>query len=261
MKLISYNILDGGRDGQDGSRLERVLGLLQRERPELLLLSECCGFERDHERELHRFERALGMSGLLATADSGYHLALFWRGDALLHEAEVLRVGFAHVALRARLTLNGRACKLLGAHLNPASGEARLREAQRLAGQVRPYEPALLLGDLNAVSPRDAAGAHPERWPQRYRERHLRPDGTLDTRAVAALEAAGLIDLDAALHAAHTQPTWPARRFAADRPRQRLDYALASAPLARRASACAPLQDDDAQQASDHLPLCLELQL
>ena len=223
------------------------------------MLNECNQFELQKQRTLRDLARALGMHGVLATADSGYHVALLTRG-AQPEQVRVHRDGFAHVALQARVRLGAHVLNVIGAHLAPFSADARASEATALARLVDPALQNVLLGDLNAISPRDAARLAPERWVQRYRDRHLGRDGRIDTRALAVLQAAGLLDLHAMLHGEATQPTRPTRAFAQpDRPALRIDYVLASAELARRVRACAPGDDPDCEVASDHVPVIADL--
>ncbi|MDD9935322.1 MAG: hypothetical protein OXT09_17045 [Myxococcales bacterium] len=63
-----------------------------------------------------------------------------------------------------------------------------------------------------------------------------------------------LEDLFLRAHPGGWRPTRPTDLLA-DRPRQRLDYALASADLAARLQACEPIDTPASRRASDHLPL------
>ena len=260
MRLLTYNLLAGEDDSEAFERLRKATALLQHARPDLLVLNECNLLARDGGRLLRELEAQLSMNAALAIAHSGYHVAVLQRGGTF-DTVEALQSGFAHAALVARVTVHGLELKVIGTHLDPYSGAQRLLEAQQLLAHVQRDEPTVLLGDLNAVSPRDVAALAPERWVERYQQRHLDASGAIDTRAIAALEAGGLVDLHAALHAP-AQPTRPSARYAqSDRPSQRLDYIFASAGLAATAVACSPYQHPFAQDASDHLPLYADLAL
>lgn len=251
MRVVTYNILAEADPSAD-LRLQQATAVLQAARPDVLALNECTLLAEP--ARLAQLQAALGMEAWLAHAGSGFHLALLVRAGVFEH-IETLHAGFAHAALIADLRVRGRALRVLCVHLEPYSPERRLVEVLQLQRYLQQERPTLLLGDLNALSPRDAAQAEPERWVERYRQRHMTAAGAIDTRAISALLHAGLIDVHAALHA-QTVPTRPTERYArADRPRQRLDYIFASPQLARTARECEPFAHPLADRASDHLPL------
>jgi len=45
MRLMTYNILTGGCDADGGSRIDGILGVIQRAQPDLLALQECNCFD------------------------------------------------------------------------------------------------------------------------------------------------------------------------------------------------------------------------
>jgi exodeoxyribonuclease-3 len=251
MKLMTYNIYDGAPDG----RRELVAGVIAAEQPDVLVLCECNDFERDGQRALHDLERTLDMRGLLLTVPSGYHLALFVRQPLVQVRAfHRLSGQFQHGAFLAELSHAGRELSVIGTHLCPFGGEARLLEARRIAARVQGE--LALLGDLNALSPHDAPHHDPATWPARYRARHQLGDNParLDTRAMSVLQQAGLQDLLLRAHPDIRVTTRPTRLLS-DRPAQRLDYVLATAPLAKRLRDCRVIDGEAAQLASDHLPV------
>jgi exodeoxyribonuclease III len=257
VRLLTYNLL-AGEDADAFERLAQATVLLQQARPDVLVLNECNLLAGDGGRELLKLEGALGMEAALAIADSGYHVAVLQRGGRFV-QVERLQRGFAHAALVALIGWDAFQLTVIGAHLDPYSPSARVLEAQRLVEHVRRAETSVLLGDLNALSPHDVASLQPARWVERYRQRHIGEDGVIDVRAIAALEAAGLVDVHAALHP-RTRYTRPSDRYAqGDRPRQRLDYIFASPSFAATATACGPYDHPFAQQASDHLPVYADL--
>lgn len=252
MRVLTYNLLAGQDD--DGLRLREAALLLRAAKPDVLVLNEATLLALDEGARLRELEAVLGMHGTLALARSGYHVALFVRA-ATAETVEFVAGPLSHVALVAKLRVSSHELQVVGAHLDPFSADKRLQEVQLLLTRIDPARPRLLLGDLNAISPRDATTVRPETWVERYRARHLDAAGAVDVRALDALERGGLIDMHAALHR-ETMPTRPTARYASgDRPSQRLDYIFASADLARTATACAPFEHANAETASDHRPL------
>jgi exodeoxyribonuclease III len=260
MRLMTYNILRGGRDADSAARLERISTLIRRVAPDVLVLNECNDFERDGHRTLHQLERELGMRAVLAPASSGYHVALFLRGAQLL-QTHLLDGELHHSAIGARLALGDVQLSIVAAHLCPFSGETRVAEAQLLTRFLADGH-ALLLGDLNALSPHDAPQLQPERWLPRRRVRHELPGsgGLLDTRAISVLEAAGMVDLARAAGASAPTvqtplcPGWQDYQL-------RIDYAFATLGAAERVQRVERIDGALADTASDHYPLLVELTL
>jgi endonuclease/exonuclease/phosphatase family metal-dependent hydrolase len=200
----------------------------------------------------------------------------------------------AHVAASAgapdHVASNGRGggggpLTVLGAHLCPYSGARRLREARRLARVADAARPVLLLGDLNSLDPWTDHTATLARLPRRYRARHLRrgwsgdtaagdtpaaeapagnaPAGNapaVDTRAVAALERAGLTDLYR-LAGSGPPATAPTGYAGAEFSGMRLDYALGSRSLAPAVRDCHAVTGGAAHTASDHYPIVVTMDL
>ena len=252
MRALTYNLLAGEDD--DTERLREATLVLRAAKPDLLVLNECSALGEADGARLQELEAALDMQATLARARSGYHVALLVRAMRVEH-VEVIDSVSTHVALLATLRIRSQELQVVGTHLDPFSPAKRLQEVELLLARMRRDRPRLLLGDLNAISPRDAATAQPDTWVDRYRVRHLDASGAIDVRALETLERNDLIDVHAALHP-HTSPTRPTARYAnSERPSQRLDYIFASADIARTATACAPFDHPHADTASDHLPL------
>jgi exodeoxyribonuclease-3 len=256
MRLMTYNIFKGGQDDKSGDRTARLLEVITHAAPDVLALQECNGFDTDGEARLHRFEDALDMRGVLAQArDTGYHLAVLTR-DCDHDCVTALHAGLHHAALQLEVAHAGQRMTVFCVHLSPFDAGDRLAEAQLLAARLPADRDAVVMGDLNALSPRDVPRYDPTRWPQRYRDRHAGPGTQLDTRAVAALEAAGLVDL--AARAGGDDDTRPTPLLPG-RPAQRLDYVFATAALARRLRGAQVWRSAAALQASDHLPVVVDL--
>lgn len=256
---MTYNILRGGRDGESTARLEQVCTLIRQVAPDVLVLNECNEFERDGARTFHRLERELGMRGIFAPASTGSHVALYLRSAQLL-EVRLLERALHHTAIAARLISHGQQLTVIGTHLCPFSGQARVAEAQHLC-QLLGDEPLFLLGDLNSLSPHDASRLQPEAWLPRRRVRHeLAGGGGLDTRAISVLQAAGLVDL---FHAASSgAPTALTRSCAGWQEYQvRIDYVFASGTAAASVRHTERVDSAVADAASDHYPLYVDVSL
>jgi endonuclease/exonuclease/phosphatase family metal-dependent hydrolase len=257
MRCMTYNVLDGG-----GERTELLLQVIASAAPDVLALQECNRFEVDGGALLRRFEAALGMRGFLAPSASGYHTALFARPALRWLAEHAQSEGMARAAAIATLELSGFRFAAVSLHLDPMSPAARVSEAQRVLAALPAGTPALIMGDLNALSASDLSRMQPSTWPERHRLRHgVDEHDVIDTRALDTLLAAGFVDL-AAAHDRAPALTRPTQLYAhRDMPAQRLDYVLATADLARRVSSVRALDNPATQLASDHLPVITDLSI
>ncbi|MDW5330076.1 endonuclease/exonuclease/phosphatase family protein [Plantactinospora sp. KLBMP9567] len=274
---MTYNIKNGGRDGADPSRLDRVLQVVTEQRPDVLALQELRGLRRDRDR-LDTMARRLGMRAYLAGGWFGQPVAVLVRRPVEAVLVAPVRRPFHHGAQRVLLDTDRGPLTVFSTHLHPYSGRRRLREAGWLVGaagrggpdrRALPDRLVLLMGDLNTLDP---GGRHDERigrLPPEYRGRHLMPDGvTVDTRAVAALYRSGLVDLfrpegaDLSTDRAeppHTVPT--SAGGGVEFTEMRLDYLLGTPPLARLAQPPRVVTGGAAESASDHYPLVVDFDL
>jgi exodeoxyribonuclease III len=260
MRLMTYNILTGGRDRDGTSRLGGIIEVVRGVAPDVLLLEECNGFELDGFRTLYRLEHELQMRAVLAVADSGFHVALFLRRGRLL-ETHCLRRELHHALLAATLELDGVSFRVIGAHLCPFGGDARLLEIQHIIRFLREQN-VFVLGDLNALSPHDAARYPAQSWIPRRRARHMLAGepARLDTRAIAALEAADLVDLfhrdgnAAATALTRLGEGWEAYQA-------RIDYVFASPAAAERVERTERVDGERVESASDHYPLFVDVRV
>ncbi|HTV20749.1 MAG TPA: endonuclease/exonuclease/phosphatase family protein [Polyangiaceae bacterium] len=258
MRVMTYNVLTGGRDADGPGRLHLIADTIRHVNPDVLVLNECNGFEQEGYRTLFRMEAELGMRGVLAEADTGFHVALFHRVGRLT-EARLLSREVHHAVLSATLEVAGTTLRVIGAHLCPFGGDARLLEVQHLIRFLR-EDNVLILGDLNALSPHDVSRYQPERWLPRRRSRHLLAEagGKLDTRAISALEEAELVDV---MHArGGADPTVLTRLGAGHEDYQaRIDYVFASRASADRVTRAERVSGGHVEAASDHYPLFVDL--
>jgi endonuclease/exonuclease/phosphatase family metal-dependent hydrolase len=261
---MTYNIRDGG-----GDRLPAIVSVVAEVAPDVLAVQElgrswarssARSWARSWARSsLRRLADGLGMRAYAARPlVGGQPVAVLVRPSVRVLSAGPVGLGFHHGAARVVIDTFLGPLAVLAAHLCPYSGNRRLWEARRLAAAMRGFPAALLLGDLNSLDPGGDHTAAVARLDAPYRRRHLRRDGRADTRAVAALERAGLVDLfrRAGDGAGLTAPTgYAGREFSG----MRLDYAFGTAPVAAAARSCRVVTAGAAHTASDHYPVVVSL--
>jgi exodeoxyribonuclease III len=261
MRIVSWNLLNGGQDGASAERLERIIGLLCEQNPDVVLLQEATGYALDERRLLYHVENSLDMRGFLAIAKTGYHLATYIRRGQRVGGYEVDASNFFHAMLRVELLLTDTIrLNLINAHLCPHSSQVRVIEAQHLARYAAEGTYVLIGGDMNSLDPHEDHRLALERMPAHYRARYLMPgdDSMPDTRVGRSFEAAGLIDIGYKRgDQGYTIPT-SLPVYGADFGRLRLDYMYLSPALADVVTNYSVLRTDLADQCSDHYPIMID---
>ncbi|WBB81696.1 endonuclease/exonuclease/phosphatase family protein [Micromonospora sp. WMMD882] len=262
LRVITWNIRTGGRDRGGPDRLDRVVRVVTEQRPDLLAVQELRGFDRDGTAD--RFAEAVGMRAYLVRSRFGQPVAVLVRPPWRARAAGPVRRPFHHAAQRVTVDTAAGPLTVVSAHLDPYRGWRRRVEAGWLAAAVRraPGELALLAGDLNTLEPGVDHTARIARLPAAYRSRHLRRDGrTPETRAVARLRRAGLVDLfdRAGDGPPETAPT--ACGGGVEFSGMRLDYLLGTPALAALARGCRVARGGETEHASDHYPVVVDLDL
>ena len=255
MRVMSFNILMGGGPPD---RFARVCGVVSRARPDVLVLQECLGWE-DNDR-LAQVAAAAGLAhsrlGVARPRGSGrrFHVALLSRWpivEVRLHNDPKV-VG--HCVLEARLDWSGEPLWILGTHLDSHGEDQRMVEAKLLCERM-PAGPGVLVGDLNALSPRDPYAAElSERLWQGGVHKYGHP---LRHDVIEALEAAGWID---SLHMGGAPAQWVTapRERGGVRFDSRTDYTMVT-PALRDRVVSTEITDIEMPAVSDHAPVVLTL--
>ncbi|MFU8849715.1 endonuclease/exonuclease/phosphatase family protein [Micromonospora sp. SL1-18] len=281
LRVMTWNILTGGRDRDGTDRWDRIVAVVTAQRPDVLALQELRGLDR--AGRMAELAGGLGMTPYLARSWFGQPVAVLVRAPLRMLRSGRVRRPFHHATAQVQVATGAGPLTVFSTHLNPWSGGRRRMEADWLAAAVRRTggRLALLAGDLNTLDPTVDHTARLAGLPSRYRRRHLRRDDrTVDTRAVARLLDAGLVDLwphtgggegtAGPAGAACAQeddggepdgPTVPTRHGGAEFAAMRLDYLLATPELAALTRAVRVVRGGDADTASDHYPVVADLAL
>jgi len=267
MRVLTYNIWDGGINEIGGDRQAQILTVLRDAKADVIALLEARGFHKDEFATLSVWEKELRMTGALACAPSGYHVGLLVRRSYKVVSAETLHASlFTHACLSVQLKTPQGPLSVFAAHLNPFDPDARLTEARHLARAADADSRVLVLGDFNSFSPSDTIDESVLRLPKRVLARHvsaLEPNveekPALDTRAIGILQWAGFVDLFRRLHPG--EPGWTLPTVVG-RPREsahmRLDYIFATEAMAEGAKTCEVVRTPASDFGSDHYPLLAE---
>jgi exodeoxyribonuclease III len=262
LRIMTWNIKTGGVDRGRGDRRAALAAVVNRELPDVLALQELRDFDRDDGRRMGEFADAVGMIAHLSRSAFGQPVAVLVRPPLRITGGRTVRWRLHHAAAEATVPTNAGQLTVVSTHLNPYSPYRRMREARWLAARYGSAKrPVVLAGDLNALDPGTDHAGELARLDTLYRRRHLAADGSVDTRALAALFDGGFADLWAIAGEGDgtTAPTKAGggQEFSG----MRLDYVLASAPVAGRVRAARVVRGGETEHASDHYPVAVDLDL
>ncbi|MFF0317237.1 endonuclease/exonuclease/phosphatase family protein [Micromonospora sp. NPDC005252] len=262
---MTWNIRTGGRDRGGSDRLDQVVQVIDQQRPDVLALQELRGFDRDGL--MATVAGRVGMTPHLARSCFGQPVAVLVRPPYRVLAAGALRRPFHHAAARVVVSTSAGPLTVLGTHLYPYSGGRRRMEVDWLVAALRhaPGPLTLLAGDLNSLDPTVDHTARLAGLNALYRRRHVRRGGgAVDTRAIARLLAANLVDLWPSSNVRAPEAdglTVPTRFGGAEFAGMRLDYLFGSRAVAERVRGCQVIRGATADTASDHYPLLATIDL
>ena len=237
MKVMTWNILVGGR-----GRWPAIESVLRRERPDVLCLQELRGLRHLSVPE---------MTAHVSPSLFGQPVAVLARPPLVMTRTRSVRFRLHHAAAIASIA----GLTVVSTHLNPFSPYRRYREARWLAADFGSRKrDVLIAGDLNSLDPGTDHTATLDRLAPEYRRRHLGADGRPDTRAITAFLDAGFVDLGPGTGESAPTKGLGGPEFSG----MRLDYLLASPPLAARLQRIEILRDAETDHASDHYPVVAE---
>jgi len=255
VRFMTYNIQEGGGDS---ARQARLLEVIQRASPDVLVLNEAVKWHPQHAFA-DRIGAALGADYRVAPSASRFDVALFSRFPILEFRTLSIPALLHSAAWIAVESPAGERLHVVGVHLDFREETLRVREADALLPHLAPllHGHAALLGDLNAIAPDDPVmGLRPDELAQT--ELETMPEWFLNRyppQAIPRFRAAGWRDSYRLLHAGNAGYTMST----AD-PNARYDYILVSPTLAERVEDVYVETDPPATNASDHFPVVADLE-
>jgi exodeoxyribonuclease-3 len=254
MRLVSYNILDGGE-----GRADPLAEVIEAQQPDVVALVEA-----DNAAVVERIASRLKMDFVQATGRRhGAAILSRWPilesiNHSLLHEI------FSDCVLETTLsTPLGQEWTVAAIHLHP---RARLEDESRreqeidqilkiFAAHRAENRPHILAGDFNANSPIQTID--PLKCKPRTREDIESNNGQLPRTAIQKLLDAGYVD---SLQSLHGSAAGKIASFTTQFPGQRVDYIFTHGISRENLIEARIEQDRLAQFASDHFPAILEIE-
>lgn len=249
-----YNIYRGGE-----GRLDALVAAVREARPDILGVLEVIGWGINKERILKQFSKSVALTfSQFIKSNTRYDLAMLSSVQPLRQQE--LREGFWHSALLSVYQCNpiGQIAILL-MHLNPRSEHDRLAELTRVVNLLASYPNAIIMGDLNSLSPYDPYNR--EELLARFREVGLTKfgDTALQFDCISFLEQYGYCDVMRLLGKPFvaTVPT-PANTDPAHAAPLRLDYMFVSKSITPFLTDAQVIRSAKTNRASDHYPLVVD---
>jgi endonuclease/exonuclease/phosphatase family metal-dependent hydrolase len=253
MRLLSYNILDGGE-----GRADPIAEVIIASRPDIVVL-----IEADDQWVLDRISARLKMD-CIQGAGKSHAVAILshWPiRDSINHG--LLRNGISRSLLEATVVDPAGTEWLIGAaHLPAGAAEsdeaARERDLAELLDVFAPRraarQPHIIAGDFNANAP--SQKIDPAECKERTREQWKANGGKLPRRIIQTMLNAGYSDAVADFSPEMASSTGT---FSTQQPGQRVDYIFTHGIVASRLRGVWIEQDRLAKYCSDHFPVGAEV--
>jgi endonuclease/exonuclease/phosphatase family metal-dependent hydrolase len=242
LRLLSYNIRYGGT-----GREAALAAVIRVAAPDLVVLQEA-----SKPAVVEQLARDTGMTQWGARA--GHSLGFLSRIpiDAAWHRPRVSRHAFLEI------TPAGTPWRVFGVHLSAVHAawteRRRVYELRALLAAIGREQPGphALVGDFNTLAPGELLDAR--KLPARLRALVWLSGGRIRWRTIQTVLDAGYVDAFRHCHpdlVGNTFPTWD--------PHVRLDYLFIPGGFIAGVRACDVLVRAEPKDASDHFPLCAEL--
>ena len=257
-RFMAYNIYQGGT-----GRLPLVAQAIRDAAPDVVGISEANGWGERQGARLNEVARATGLSPAgFARANTPFDLALLSRPAP--RSIRSWSEGLWHAALEAVFEFPQIGeMEAIVVHLDPRAETNRLAELREIVQRLKRCPNALLMGDLNSLSPDDPYDR--DRLLTDLRSRGITKFGTEALRfdCIAFLQDAGFVDVRTALGKPFI-PTVPTP-MNEDRHHEgdglRLDYGFITPSLIPRLLDASVFRTPATEQASDHYPLVIDFDL
>jgi endonuclease/exonuclease/phosphatase family metal-dependent hydrolase len=253
MKLVSYNILDGGE-----GRADPLAEVIEAQRPDIVVLVEA-----DVPAVIDRIAGRLNMDVAFGQGRRhGVAILSRWTIAESINHA-LLREEMTDCFLEATINESqGKSWTVAAIHLHPHAMDAdetrREREIDAIletfAAHRQSGKSHLLAGDFNANSPIQEIDV--KKCKPRTQKEFESNGGNLPRRAIQKILIAGYVD---SLHAVRGKEAACIGSFSTHYPGQRVDYIFTFAIDSKRLSNANIEQDRLAKYASDHFPVNLQV--
>jgi exodeoxyribonuclease-3 len=245
LRLLSYNIRHGGA-GRESS----IATVIRNTSPDVVVFQEAT-----KPQVIAQLAQATGMTEW----GSRHGQSLGFMSKVPLSRVEWHRPRVSRHAF-IEIVLADTRWRIFGVHLSAVHAawteRRRLYELRALLAGIGREQPGphALVGDFNTLAPGELLDIR--ELPRRLRALVWLSGGRVRWRTIQAILDAGYVDVFRGLHpdlVGNSFPTW--------KPHVRLDYVFVPGGFVASARACDVIRDPPAADASDHFPVCAELEV
>lgn len=254
MKLMTYNIFDGGKD-----RLPPIIEIIKSAKPDYVTLNESNTFAANNNQILKEVARAVNLPyfDLALSGQYDYHVAVLSKYP--LKEVHKLQP-LMRACLIASIDCELGSMSIASLHLTPDSEDLRDSEIDLIVDSQKNIGNHVLMGDMNSLSEYDN---YPSQIIETFNDIQLKKfttNGKLRFEAIDKIISSGYYDSARHLDK-NKEPTVPTglNQDPAHSANLRLDYIFVSESLLPRLATYSVIKTDLTDKASDHYPITTTL--
>ena len=156
MKIMTYNILNGGIDDK-GSRIEYIINVINKEKPDFLAIQEANNFDKNNNELLKRISDETNLPyyilspGALCDNKKRYHVVSLSRHPVREEHMFFSDAAVQSAALSVVIDSPLGELSICNVHLNARSENERLKEIKSILKFQSKYKNHIILGDFNAI--------------------------------------------------------------------------------------------------------------
>lgn len=253
MKLMTYNIFDGGQD-----RLSIIIEAIKRESPDYLTINEANSFSDNNNEILKRVSEEISLPyyDIALSGEYDYHVAI-------LSKYPFKKVSKLKPLMRACLLVEIEselgAISIASLHLTPYSEDLRLPEIDTILSFRQKTENRVLMGDMNSLSGADEYNPEIINNFNDIQIKKFTINGQLRFDVINKISLSGYYD--AALQLGKNKITTVPTTLNEDKAhgQMRLDYIFLSKSLLPHLSDYNVIRNELTDKASDHYPVAVEV--
>jgi exodeoxyribonuclease-3 len=252
---MTYNILNGAE-----GRIDDVIKVVKSVAPDVLVLNEANGFEKNNYEKLKYFGGETGLlHQYLETCGDGwdYHVAVLAKENFLSVESVT---PVARAIIIAKINAGNVKCTIAGLHLTPALEKERMAESMKLLRKLSVVESTVIAGDFNSLSISDN---YPKKTIDKFsddQKRKFTSEGKAQYGVDGLFRKFGFAD--AALIKGDFSKTVPTKLLGdTTHPPVRLDKVLLSPDLTDKLLEYTVVKNNLTDEISDHYPVYADIKV
>ena len=254
MKLMTYNILNGGEAG-----LPLVEKVIKKENPDYLTINEANTFAKDNNKILKKFSKNLNYPyyDIALSGEYDYHLVILskYPFKKIYKIKPLMRAGIITIIQ----TEIGK-ISMISTHLTPYTEDLRLPEIDLIIEGQKRYKNKILMGDMNSLSPYDNYKSEIIKNFNEMQLKKFTTNGKLRFDAIKKILSNDYLDtaLELGKNKEYTAPT-SLNEYEAHS-NMRLDYVFISRSLRKYLKSYLVIKNELTNKASDHFPVSITLE-